>query len=191
MSVLIAKNWWSLVSRGVAAMVLGLLVLVRSGVTTGELQLFFGFYAIIDGLIALVGGVRAAEDRERWPSLWIEGVTGFLVGLITFGWPSMSGFALFYIISAWALITGTFEILAARRLRLHVAGEWLLALSGIASVALGVLLIAAPLAGALPVAYWVGVYGLVFGALLAGLGLRLRKWAASFDESGGALPSRA
>jgi uncharacterized membrane protein HdeD (DUF308 family) len=52
--------------------------------------------------------------------------------------------------------------------------EWLLALGGIASIAFGVLIIIAPLAGALVIALWVGAYTLVFGVLMIALGFRLR-----------------
>jgi uncharacterized membrane protein HdeD (DUF308 family) len=33
----------------------------------------------------------------------------------------------------------------------------------------------APGAGALPVVFWIGAYAIVFGALLVGLGFRLRR----------------
>jgi uncharacterized membrane protein HdeD (DUF308 family) len=60
------------------------------------------------------------------------------------------------------------------RLRKIISGEVFLALSGIASIVFGVLLMAAPLAGALVIALWVGAYALVFGVMLIVLGLRLR-----------------
>jgi len=81
-----------------------------------------------------------------------------------------------YIIAAWAIVTGIFEFVAAVRLRKYIAGEWLLALGGIASVVFGVLIIIAPLTGALVIALWVGAYALVFGVLLVALGFRLRAW---------------
>jgi uncharacterized membrane protein HdeD (DUF308 family) len=82
---------------------------------------------------------------------------------------------LVYLIAAWAVITGIFEIAAAVRLRHHVAGEWLLAVVGILSVAFGVLLFAAPGPGAVVLAWWLGAYVFVFGILLLGLAFRLRR----------------
>src|SRR5207244_4300331 len=89
----------------------------------------------------------------------------------------MTALALVYVIAAWALATGVFEIAAALRLRRYIPHEWLLAVSGVASLILGILMIAIPLAGALAIALWVGAYAFVFGVLLVGLGFRLRKWA--------------
>jgi len=85
--------------------------------------------------------------------------------------------SLIYVIAAWALVTGVLEIAAGLRLREYIRGEWLLVLSGVASLILGVLMIAIPLAGSLAIAFWVGAYAFVFGALLVGLGFRLRSWA--------------
>jgi uncharacterized membrane protein HdeD (DUF308 family) len=67
--------------------------------------------------------------------------------------------------------------MSALRLRVHVNGEWLLALSGFASLLLGVLMIALPLAGPMAIAQAIGAYALIFGALLIALGYRLRSWA--------------
>ena len=54
-------------------------------------------------------------------------------------------------------------------------------LIGIASVALGVMLILFPEPGALAVVLWIGAYALVSGALLIALSIRLRSWAKSLQ----------
>jgi len=86
---------------------------------------------------------------------------------------------LLYLIAAWALVTGGFEIAAAIRLRKVITGEWLLILSGLASVALGVVLILFPGPGALALVLWIGAYALVSGVLLIILAFRLRSWLKS------------
>ena len=79
-------------------------------------------------------------------------------------------------IAAWAVATGILEIVAAIRLRKEIRGEWLLALSGILSVALGVALAAYPGAGVVAVSWMIGAYATIFGVLFIVLGLRLRSW---------------
>src|SRR2546427_87531 len=189
MTIVIAKNWWSLVIRGLAAIVLGVITFIWPGITLGALVLLFGFYALIDGLLSLAGAVRAAEGHERWGALLIEGLVGIAVAIITFAWPAITALSLVYIIAAWALLTGVFEIAAAVRLRKYFPGEWLLALSGIASLILGILMIAVPLAGALAIAFWVGAYAFVFGVLLIGLGFRLRAWVKGLTGPSIAVPA--
>jgi len=92
---------------------------------------------------------------------------------------SKKNVSLLYLIAAWALVTGAFEVAAAIRLRKVITGEWLLVLSGAASIVLGILLMLFPGPGALVVVLWIGAYALVSGALLIALGLRLRSWGSS------------
>ena len=104
---------------------------------------------------------------------------------MTFFWPGITVLALAAMIAAWAVVTGIFEIVAAIRLRKEIRGEWLLALSGILSVLLGVALVAYPGAGGVAVSWMIGAYAIVFGVLFIILGFRLRSWAS---EAGIAVP---
>jgi uncharacterized membrane protein HdeD (DUF308 family) len=178
MPLLLAKNWWSLVVRGLVAILLGILTLAWPGITVGALVILFGAYALIDGILNIAGAWRASKAHERWGVLVIEGVVGIIAALVTFAWPAITAIVLVYVIAAWAIVTGIFEIAAAIKLRKHISGEWLLALAGVASIVFGVLLMSAPLVGALVIAIWIGVYELIFGGMLVGLGLRLRSWSS-------------
>jgi uncharacterized membrane protein HdeD (DUF308 family) len=71
------------------------------------------------------------------------------------------------------------EIAVAIRLRKVITGEWLLVLSGIASVALGVLLALFPGPGAVALVLWIGAFAIVSGALLIALAFKLRSWGKS------------
>lgn len=174
----LARNWWAVVFRGVAALAFGLIAVYYPPTTLTALVLLFGAYALVDGVFAFVAAVRAAARHERWGALILEAISGVAAGVLTFVWPAMTAFLLLYLIAAWAIITGVFEVVAAVRLRREIAGEWMLALSGIASVAFGVLLVVYPSSGALVVVWVIGLYALLFGVLLVGLGLRLRETAA-------------
>jgi uncharacterized membrane protein HdeD (DUF308 family) len=47
----------------------------------------------------------------------------------------------------------------------------------------GGLMVWAPGAGALALVLWIGVYAVVFGVLLIGLTLRLRRWHVEAEET--------
>jgi uncharacterized membrane protein HdeD (DUF308 family) len=53
-------------------------------------------------------------------------------------------------------------------------GDWILALSGVLSVILGLALFMAPAVGLLVITWWVGAYAIAFGVLLVVLAFRLR-----------------
>jgi uncharacterized membrane protein HdeD (DUF308 family) len=82
---------------------------------------------------------------------------------------------LLYLIAAWAIIIGIFQIVQAIRLRKEIEGEWLLVLGGIASVVFGLLLQIFPGAGTLAIVWLIGIYSMVFGMLLPFLAFRLRR----------------
>jgi uncharacterized membrane protein HdeD (DUF308 family) len=50
----------------------------------------------------------------------------------------------------------------------------MLALSGAASIALGIVMVALPFAGTTAVAFWLGAYAFVFGVLLVDLAFQQR-----------------
>ncbi len=176
MEVALARNWWSLVIRGLAAIALGIVAFAWPGITVAALVLLFGAYALVDGVVSIVGAWKAARAHERWGALIFEGIAGIITAAITAIFPGLTALALVYLIAAWALVTGALEIVAAVRLRHYVAHEWLLALGGVASLIFGFLAILLPLAGAVAIALGIGIYALVFGVLLIGLGFRLRSW---------------
>ncbi len=183
MTFVLAENWWSLVIRGLVALIVGIIAFVLPGITLAALVILFGAYALIDGVVSFIGAWKASREHERWGVLVLEGIAGIVASVVTILWPGITAFALVVLIAAWALVTGAFEIAASIRLRKYISGEWLLALSGIASIIFGFLMIVFPLAGALAIAYMVGIYALVFGVLLLALGFRLRGWAKSFPAA--------
>jgi uncharacterized membrane protein HdeD (DUF308 family) len=87
-----------------------------------------------DGVLAVVSALRRRGVSDRWWMLLLEGIVGIAAGLVKLVWPGSTALALLYVIAAWALLTGAFEIAAAIRLRKIITGEWLLVLSGTASI---------------------------------------------------------
>ncbi len=78
-------------------------------------------------------------------------------------------------IAVWAIIIGVMQIWGAIQLRKEIEGEWLLILSGLLSVAFGVLLLVQPGAGALAVVWIIGWYAILAGCIYIALAFRLRK----------------
>ena len=176
----LARNWWALALRGLAAILFGILAFAWPGITLFVLVLFFGAYMFADGIFAIVAAVRAAGEEERWWLLLIQGILGVLAGLVAFFWPGLTALALLYFIAAWAIVTGILEIAAAIRLRREIEGEWALGLSGALSVIFGVLLVVLPApAGLLSLVWLVGAYAVATGVLLLILAFRVRSEASA------------
>jgi uncharacterized membrane protein HdeD (DUF308 family) len=175
----LARNWWALLVRGIAAEIFGILAFTWPGSTGFALVVLFGAYAFVDGIFALVSAIRAAEGHERWIAFAIEGIVGLIIAAITFWHPIVAAFALYFTIAVWAVLTGILEIIAAVQLRKMIPNEWLLILGGISSIAFGVLMVFFPAVGALAVIYLIGAYAIFFGVLMIGFAFRLRRHAGA------------
>jgi uncharacterized membrane protein HdeD (DUF308 family) len=140
-------NWWAIALRGLLGIVAGIFAFVMPLPTMIAMVWLFGAYAFLDGLFNLVSVWRQGRARPWW-AMALEGVLGLGAGIMSFIWPGITALALVYLVAAWAFATGVLEIVAAVRLRKEIKGEWMLALSGVLSLTLGVLFAIAPDAGA-------------------------------------------
>ena len=167
----LARNWWALALRGLAAVLFGLLTFFVPGITLVTLVLLFGVYALIDGFFNVIAFFRV--PAHHW-ALLLEGVIGIIAGILTFAWPAITAIVLLYVIAFWAIFTGVFEIIAGIRLRKVITNEWLLVGLGALSLLFGILILFAPGVGALAIVLWIGAYACVFGIALLALAFRLR-----------------
>lgn len=171
---LVTRNWWLIALRGAAAIIFGILALIWPGPALLTLVFLFGIYALLDGIFSIGATISGhTGGRPRWLVL-LEGLAGIIAGILTFVWPGLTALVLLYVIALWALVTGVLEIVAAIELRRELKSEWVLVLSGIASIIFGILLLLFPGAGALALIWLIGIYAIVFGLLLLGLAFRLR-----------------
>jgi uncharacterized membrane protein HdeD (DUF308 family) len=170
----LARNWWAIVLRGIFAVLFGLGTFFWPGITLAVLVLLYGGYLFIDGILAILWTLaRGRQGGFSWGVL-LAGLASLGAGILTLLWPGVTAIALLYLIAAWAIVRGLFEILAAFHLRREMRNEWLLALNGALSVALGVVLIVAPGAGALAVLWLIGSFAIVVGIVMIALGFRLK-----------------
>ena len=163
-----------LLIRGVVGMIAGLLAFLWPGLTIAVLVLLFGAYALIDGVTNIVIGLRREPAKGRAWATFAQGLIGVAAGALTLFFPPAAALALVFVIAAWALVTGAFEIAAAIRLRREIRGEWLLAVSGVLSVVFGALLVLFPAMGIVAIAWILGAYAAASGVILAALAIRMR-----------------
>jgi uncharacterized membrane protein HdeD (DUF308 family) len=185
MSRALARNWWLVALRGVFALIFGIIALLLPGVTIAVLVLLFAAYMLVDGVFAIIAGIRAARRHERWGLLIFEGIADFAAGAIAIVWPLITVIVFVYLLAAWAIVTGGLVFSAALRLHLE-HGRWLLAFGGLVSLIWGFLLLFWPIAGAVALTWWLGAYALLFGITLLILAFRLRGRRGQISPTGAA-----
>jgi uncharacterized membrane protein HdeD (DUF308 family) len=176
----LGSRWWALLLRGAAAILFGVLAIVLPGRSLEVLVYLFGAYAIISGLFGLVLSAQRGRMGLPWGWWLFEGLLSIAAGVVTFGWPGITALALLVLIGIWAIVTGITEMAAAFRIRSDHA--WMVGMSGVFSILLGVLLLSRPGPGALTVVWLIGFYAIVYGILQFGLGLRVRRWRAEVQR---------
>jgi len=187
MSNLLAQNWWAIALRGVFAIIFGIIALLMPGAALLAFVLLFAAYMLVDGVLAIIAGVRAARRHERWGWLIFEGVLDLIAGAIAVLWPLITIVAFVFLLGAWAIVTGALMFGASFRLNIP-HGRWLMTLAGAVSIIWGVLLIIWPLIGAVVLTWWIAAYALIFGIAMLVLAFRLRARRPVTTAPSGAVP---
>jgi uncharacterized membrane protein HdeD (DUF308 family) len=180
---ILSRSWWVLLLRGLVAIAFGVLTWLQPGISLAALVLLFGAYSMVDGILGIWTAIAGRKDHEHWWVLLLGGLLGIGIGVMTFLVPGVTALALLFYIAIWAIATGVLEIVAAIRLRKEIEGEWLLILSGLASVLFGVLLMAQPGAGALALLWLIATFAVVFGILLLILAFKARSFGKRIASS--------
>ncbi len=186
---ILKPRWGWIVVSGIVTLIFGALALAMPLGAIFAMTILFGAYAFADGVLSIIAAIRqrragAQAGDHFWPLL-LRGALGLFAGFLVLALPGLSAVSLtafaWAMLSIWAITTGIFEIIAAIRLRKEISGEWLLGLSGLISLVLGVaipvILLTNPAAGIVTMGWLIGFYALLHGGLEIGLGLLLRKLA--------------
>jgi uncharacterized membrane protein HdeD (DUF308 family) len=167
----LSRSWWLITLRGVLAVIFGLIALIVPAATILALVLLFSAYMIVDGVFAIYAAIRAGRRQESWGLLLVQGLASLAAGIVAFVWPDLTVLAFVLLIGAWAMVSGCIMFAAAFTTE---RGRWWLALGGAVASLYGVMMIVAPLAGAVVLTWWLGAFALVFGVSLIVLSWRLR-----------------
>ncbi|MGB6985609.1 MAG: HdeD family acid-resistance protein [Candidatus Aquilonibacter sp.] len=168
----LANKWWAFLIRGIAGVIFGILALVYPGSALIALTIIFGAYAFVDGIFALAAAFTGVAG-SRWWALLLEGILGLVVAFYVWTQPLYSTVALVYAVAIWAVITGIIEIVAGFQLRDAIKNEWLYILAGVVSIIFGILVFRDVDAGAVAIAWTIGIYAILFGIMQLGLAFRL------------------
>lgn len=171
------RVWWTVILRGIAALVFGIVVLAWPGLVFATLLVMFGAFCLVDGAFGVWAALSGGSDHRWLQLVWALVSVG--AGLATLLVPGVTAVALLFYIGAWAITSGVLQIVSAIQLRREIEGEWLLMLNGLLAVVFGLLLFARPGAGAMAIVTILGVFALASGVALIMLGWR----AKSFVEA--------
>ena len=178
----------SLIWRGLLAIVVGVVALVWPGVTVLALVILFAVYAFI---AAGMEAVRAFRGEKAGPVIGhlLLGLVDVAAGVIALAWPAPTALVLVLLVGAWSMAAGGIEIYAGLQAGENAGTRALFFVSGLISIAFGIVLFVRPGVGAITLALLFGLFNLVYGfwALFQGVDLRhtRHELASRFDERRG------
>ena len=175
MLIRLAGLWWLVFIKGVLTMLAGAATLATPAESIWVFALLLGVASLADGVMSVAIGVGGGWTDRPWWEMVLVGVVGILAGLWILAPAEVTALMLLAVFGCWALSRGLIEIASAIALRKVIDGEWMLVASGVVSVGFGLLIFGRPPDSLLVVEAFLGIYLLTFGAVGAGLSLRLRR----------------
>ncbi|MBS7457269.1 HdeD family acid-resistance protein [Coralloluteibacterium stylophorae] len=177
---ILARNWWVVLMFGLLAVVFGVLTLLWPVATAATLTLWLGALAIVEGVAALIAAFSGSAPVSRgWATVYA--LLSIVFGALAVLHPLGMARILLLVLAAWLLVAGIYRIVFAIGVRKHIHGEWMLIVSGVLAVLLGVLFALNPLSGLVVTSLWLGATVLVYGLLQVIVAFRLRRLGKAGD----------
>ena len=162
--------WWLVLLEGVSLIILGILLLLKPGMTTIVFIQFLGIYWLVGGLFRIIS---IFLDSSMWGWKLLGGILGILAGIIVLRHPVWSPFVvgatLVIIMGIQGIIYGGIGIFQAFK-----GAGWGVGILGAISILFGIYLLANIGAATLVLPWVVGVLGIVGGIAAIVMAFRIK-----------------
>jgi len=162
--------WWLVLLTGIAAVVLGVLLLASPGSTTLVIVQFLGWYWLISGIFNIVA---MFVDRSQWGWKLFMGILGIIAGILVIQSPLWAGIlvptVLILVLGIQGIIVGVIALIQA-----FTGAGWGTGILGVLSILFGLVLVFNPLVGAVALPFVLGIFGIVGGILAIIQAFRMR-----------------
>jgi uncharacterized membrane protein HdeD (DUF308 family) len=181
----VARNWSLLLSGGLLLIVAGVLIFSINW-SVHSLATFLGALFILEGIsMALTSGIDALVRRANV----LSGLLSIAAGIAIIVWPGPGIVAVAIFLGAWLIVIGTLTISGSLAARRFLPDWWLLLITGLLEVPLGVLALANPGATLAAIITVGGIWAVAVGVMRVILSFEVRNLPKTvdraFSEAGG------
>ena len=174
----VSDIWWLVLLRGIAAVLLGILLFTNTAAMLSVVIIFLGIYWVLDGIITLMASIIGRNEHSNWGWGIFVGIISILAGLAVLSQPVLTAlFTASFIISLVGImivISGISSIVTGFRLR-KTSGEWMMILGGALSLIFGLLLLMNPLFSAMVFVYIIAAFSIFGGIVLIVISFQVKK----------------
>jgi uncharacterized membrane protein HdeD (DUF308 family) len=162
--------WWVVLIEGIAAIILGILLLINPGSTTVLIIQFLGIYWFIDGIMSIV---RIFIDKTAWGWKLFSGIIGILAGMAIIQYPLWATIlvptTMVWLFGFFGIIIGVLGLIQAFQ-----GAGWGAGILGVLSILFGIVLLANPIIGAATLPFIFGFLGIVGGIAALVMAFRMK-----------------
>jgi uncharacterized membrane protein HdeD (DUF308 family) len=158
--------------RGILAVIFGVIAIRNPNAAARAFVIVFAIYAFADAILEFFLAGQLGRAGQRWGWYVFEGIASVALGIVALAYPGVTLLVIVFLVALRALVLGTFELSAAFSWH-DIDSRWLLGITGVMSIILGILIMASPGAGGLALLWTIGIYAIIFGTMLFALGLRM------------------
>ncbi|HEY6758115.1 MAG TPA: DUF308 domain-containing protein [Baekduia sp.] len=175
----IAANWWRLLVNGLALIVAGVLIFSIDW-SIRSLATFIGALFIFQGITyALTTGIDARVRRANV----LTGLLSIGAGIVIIAWPGPGIVALSIFLGAWLIVVGTITVSGAFAARRLLPDWWLVMITGLLEIPLGVLALANPGATLAALVTVGGIWAVAVGATRIVLAFEVKRLPSEVDQA--------
>ena len=175
----VASNWWRLLVNGLALIVAGVLIFSINW-SIRSLATFIGVLFILQGVTyALTTGIDA---RARQANV-VTGLLSVATGIVIIAWPGPGIVVLAVFLGAWLIVVGTLTISGAFAARRVLPDWWLLLITGLLEIPLGVLALANPGATLAALITVGGIWAVAIGVMRIVLAFEIKRLPDEVDKA--------
>ncbi len=169
-STAVQVPWWLVLLQGIAAVIIGVLLITNTSTTLFALVVLLGIYWLIGGIFDLVG---LFIDRSMWGWKLVTGIIGIVAGIVILRHPYWAS-VLVPVTLTWILGFFGIAIGAGAIVRAFMGGGWGVGILGVLSLVLGIILLLNPLVSTTVLVYAVAIWAIIGGVVAIVMSFRLR-----------------
>ena len=173
-------NWVMLLVRGIIAILFGLAAMIWPAITAVALAVLWGIWALIEGVVDLVAAFQRGATGRPWKIVF--GVISILAGLVAVIHPFDVAVVLTWILGIWFIVAAIFQGVGAFS-STRSRPRWMLVVSAVLSLLIGILFVAKPGVGVLSIVFWIGIVAIVWGVVLVIAAFTARRLGREIDTA--------
>jgi uncharacterized membrane protein HdeD (DUF308 family) len=111
------ENWWVLLLEGLVGIGVGVLTLIKPGLTALALLFYIAIWAIATGVLEIVAAVRLRKEIEGEWGLILAGLASGAFGVLLMARPGSGALAVLWLIASYAILFGILFVVLAFKVR--------------------------------------------------------------------------